>query len=363
MPALQLEIHVLDEKKEKSGYEERSSLEEARLDDDEDVSGAFCSGAYVVYPKHGVGCVQSIEQMQIDDRKQEVVSVLFEKDRMTLRIPRSKVASSGLRAISTSEQFAKVFSVLKGRSRVRRAMWSRRAQEYEAKIHSGDPVLIAEVIRELHRSSEPQEQSYSERQMYQVAIDRLSRELAVLENISEAAAVRKIQGLLLRKSGAHGASATPTAEDSASATEDADPSPENPKDADPSPENPKDAEPSPENPKDAEPSPENPKALAGKPKGRRALAGKPKGRRALAGKPKGRRALAGKPKGPLAGKPKGRRPLAGKPKGCRPLAGKPKGRRALDGKPKGRRARAGLSVVRGWTSETVRMERKKNGGC
>jgi CarD family transcriptional regulator len=156
----------------------------------------FSTGDYVVYPTHGVGKITGIEMQQIAEVTVELIIIKFEKDRMTLRVPVEKAHNSGLRRLSSRKMMDTALTTLKGRSRAKRTMWSRRAQEYEAKINSGDPVSIAEVVRDLHRGDDQPEQSYSERQMYQAALDRLARELAAVEKIDEAAAAEKLEKLL-----------------------------------------------------------------------------------------------------------------------------------------------------------------------
>ena len=156
----------------------------------------FGAGDYVVYPTHGVGRVQGIEKQAISGQTLQLIVIKFEKDRMTLRVPVEKAQNSGLRKLSSRKMMDTALATLKGRSRVKRTMWSRRAQEYEAKINSGDPVSIAEVVRDLHRNSDQPDQSYSERQMYQAALDRLARELAAVEKIDEVAAANKLEELL-----------------------------------------------------------------------------------------------------------------------------------------------------------------------
>ena len=120
----------------------------------------------------------------------------FEKEKMLLRIPTAKVQSAGLRTLSTKKEMQNALRTLKGKVRIKRTMWSRRAQEYEAKINSGDPILIAEVVRDLHRNADQPDQSYSERQIYQAALERLSRELAVVEKIDEDKAVKRVEMVL-----------------------------------------------------------------------------------------------------------------------------------------------------------------------
>jgi CarD family transcriptional regulator, regulator of rRNA transcription len=156
----------------------------------------YGEGDYVVYPTHGVGRVLGIETQELGDISLDLIVIKFEKDRMTLRVPVDKAANSGLRKLSSRKMMDTALTTLKGRSRAKRTMWSRRAQEYEAKINSGDPVSIAEVVRDLHRSADQPDQSYSERQMYQAALDRLARELAAVEKIDETAAAMKLEKLL-----------------------------------------------------------------------------------------------------------------------------------------------------------------------
>jgi len=157
----------------------------------------FRTNEYIVYPAHGVGRIVSIEEQEIAGAKLELFVINFEKDKMTLRVPTSKLESVGMRKLSEDKVVKKALTTLKGKARVKRTMWSRRAQEYEAKINSGDPVSIAEVVRELHRA-EDAEQSYSERQMYRAALERLAREVAAIERIDEQMATAKLQQVLVQ---------------------------------------------------------------------------------------------------------------------------------------------------------------------
>ena len=156
----------------------------------------FNAEDYIVYPTHGVGRIKSIEIDNIAGQEMEMFVISFEKDKMTLRIPTNKANSTGLRSISSPDEVLKAMDILKGKARVKRAMWSRRAQEYEQKIHSGDLISISEVVRDLHRNDEQREQSYSERQLYEAALDRLSREVAVVDNTDEKIALEKIDKVL-----------------------------------------------------------------------------------------------------------------------------------------------------------------------
>lgn len=162
------------------------------------VRQGFRTGEFVVYPSHGVGQITAIEEQEVAGFKLELFVVSFAKDKMTLRVPTAKAASVGLRKLADAEIVGKALSTLTGRARVKRTMWSRRAQEYEAKINSGDLVAIAEVVRDLYRSEAQPEQSYSERQLYEAAIDRMTREIAVVEEITETEALKKIEGQLAK---------------------------------------------------------------------------------------------------------------------------------------------------------------------
>ena len=155
----------------------------------------FSAGDYVVYPTHGVGKVTGFEEQEIAGDKLKLIVIDFNKDRMILRVPVKKAETSGLRRLSSKDEMKIALKTLKGRSRVRRTMWSRRAQEYEAKINSGDPVSIAEVVRDLHRNADQPDQSYSERQIYQAAFERLVRELAAVQEIDEEAASEQLEAV------------------------------------------------------------------------------------------------------------------------------------------------------------------------
>jgi CarD family transcriptional regulator len=156
----------------------------------------FAVDDYIVYPKHGVGRIIELETQDIAGISLELYVISFEKERMTLRVPTNKAESSGMRRLSSAATLKEAFTTLKGKARIKRTMWSRRAQEYEAKINSGDLVSIAEVVRDLHRSSDQPEQSYSERQIYEAALGRLARELAAVEEIDEEAAIVKLEAEL-----------------------------------------------------------------------------------------------------------------------------------------------------------------------
>lgn len=160
---------------------------------------AFSSGDYVVYPAHGVGKVADITKQQVAGTELELIVVNFARDKMTLRIPMAKAETTGLRQISDSTMMEDAISTLKGKAKVKKIMWSRRAQEYENKINSGSPVAIAEVIRDLHRNENLAEQSYSERQIYEQALDRLSNEYAVFQSIAVAEAQKSLIDILTKE--------------------------------------------------------------------------------------------------------------------------------------------------------------------
>lgn len=156
----------------------------------------FTAGDYVVYPAHGVGQIDGIETHMIGGMQIRLYAVTFEKERMRLKIPVMKAKTSGLRKLCSNKRLKDAIETLQGRSRVRRTMWSRRAQEYETKINSGDPVSIAEVLRDLKRSNDDSEQSYSERQIYQSALERLAREFAAIKGVTEIKATEQLEGIL-----------------------------------------------------------------------------------------------------------------------------------------------------------------------
>lgn len=158
----------------------------------------FKTNEFVVYPAHGVGQILAIEEQEIAGAKLELFVINFIKDKMTLRVPTAKIANVGMRKLSEPDLVKRALETLKGRARIKRTMWSRRAQEYEAKINSGDIVAIAEVVRDLYRSESQPEQSYSERQLYEAALDRLSREIAVVQHVTETEAIKEIEGQLAK---------------------------------------------------------------------------------------------------------------------------------------------------------------------
>jgi CarD family transcriptional regulator len=152
----------------------------------------FVDGDFVVYPTHGVGKVERIATEEIAGHTLELIHITFDENRMTLRVPTNKARTAGLRKLASRKQFDDVLAVLKGRARIKRTMWSRRAQEYEAKINSGDPSAIAEVVRDLHRNAGQPDQSFSERQIYESALDRLAAEYGALEQIDKATAIERL---------------------------------------------------------------------------------------------------------------------------------------------------------------------------
>ncbi|NIZ11173.1 CarD family transcriptional regulator [Pseudooceanicola sp. HF7] len=159
----------------------------------------FRPNEHVVYPAHGVGKIVSIESQEIAGIQLELFVISFEKDKMTLRVPTHKATEVGMRSLASPEEVSKAMTTLKGKAKVKRAMWSRRAQEYEQKINSGDLIAIAEVVRDLHRSDDQREQSYSERQLYEAALERLTREVAAVAGGDEVAAAKQVDEVLVSR--------------------------------------------------------------------------------------------------------------------------------------------------------------------
>ena len=160
---------------------------------------AFRPGDHIVYPAHGVGRVMGVEKQSVAGIDLDVFVISFEQDKMTLRVPTAKARSCGMRPLASAAVVTEALKTLQGRARIKRTMWSRRAQEYEAKINSGDLVSIAEVVRDLHRGGDQPEQSYSERQLYESALDRMARELAAVEKIAREDALTRLSESLASK--------------------------------------------------------------------------------------------------------------------------------------------------------------------
>jgi CarD family transcriptional regulator len=158
----------------------------------------FKKDEHVVYPAHGVGQIVAIEEQEVAGFKLELYVVVFAKDKMTLRVPTGKAATVGMRKLSEAAVITKALETLTGRARIKRTMWSRRAQEYEAKINSGDIIAISEVVRDLHRAETQPEQSYSERQLYEAALDRMVREVAAVNDVTDTEALQLIEGQLAK---------------------------------------------------------------------------------------------------------------------------------------------------------------------
>jgi len=162
----------------------------------------FRPNEFVVYPSHGVGKIISVEEQEVAGLNLELFVIAFEKDKMTLRVPTNKATEVGMRSLSSPDVVSKAMDTMKGKARVKRAMWSRRAQEYEQKINSGDLIAIAEVVRDLHRTDDQREQSYSERQLYEAALERLTREVAAVGGGDELAAQKRIDDVLTSRAAA-----------------------------------------------------------------------------------------------------------------------------------------------------------------
>ena len=163
---------------------------------DQDIVNSYIPGDYVVYPSHGVGKIIGTEKRTVEEMNLELLIVRFEHERMTLRVPLSKATEFGLRTLSSKVQMEEAILTLKGKAKVKKTMWSRRAQEYDTKINSGSLVLIAEVVRDLHRKDDQGEQSYSERQMYQAALERLAGEFAAVQNVDKSDAATKLEKII-----------------------------------------------------------------------------------------------------------------------------------------------------------------------
>jgi CarD family transcriptional regulator len=158
----------------------------------------FRTGEAIVYPAHGVGRITAIEEQEIAGFKLELFVVAFEKDKMVLRVPTAKALAVGMRKLAEPNLITRALEVLTGRARVKRTMWSRRAQEYEAKINSGDLIAGAEVVRDLYRSERQPEQSYSERQLFEQALERMAREIAAVKKIDDDMAIKEIEAFLAK---------------------------------------------------------------------------------------------------------------------------------------------------------------------
>ena len=156
----------------------------------------FKTNEYIVYPAHGVGQIVAIEEQEVAGHKLELFVIDFDKDKMRLKVPVAKASSIGMRKLAEGDFVERALKVVQGRARIKRTMWSRRAQEYDAKINSGDLISIAEVVRDLYRAENQPEQSYSERQLYEAALDRMAREIAAVNKMSETEAIRLIEANL-----------------------------------------------------------------------------------------------------------------------------------------------------------------------
>ena len=161
----------------------------------------FRVNEHIVYPAHGVGLIVEISAQEIAGMSLELFVINFEKEKMVLRVPIDKAEQTGMRKLADNKVMDGAIRTLKGRARIKRTMWSRRAQEYEAKINSGDLIAIAEVVRDLFRNENQPEQSYSERQLYEAALERMAREVATVEKTTEDAAIVKLEAILAKTTG------------------------------------------------------------------------------------------------------------------------------------------------------------------
>jgi CarD family transcriptional regulator len=190
------------EKAPEKSAEKTAEKSEPRKEEKKPVSKpAFKAKEFVVYPAHGVGQILDIEEQEVAGHKLELFVISFDKEKMTLRVPTNKAQAVGMRKLSDATVVDSALETLRGRARIKRTMWSRRAQEYEAKINSGDLISIAEVVRDLYRSERQPEQSYSERQLYEAALDRMARRKRAIERIGEDAAIQRVEAALQGGSG------------------------------------------------------------------------------------------------------------------------------------------------------------------
>ena len=173
----------------------------------------FKTSEYIVYPSHGVGQIIDIEEQEVAGISLELFVINFEQDKMTLRVPTAKAESVGMRKLSDATYVEKALKTIRGKARIKRTMWSRRAQEYETKINSGDLISISEVVRDLYRSDAQPEQSYSERQLYEAALDRMSRELAAVNKLTNTEAIKLIESNLAKSPHRQKAEAAEVAEE------------------------------------------------------------------------------------------------------------------------------------------------------
>lgn len=190
LPTPQRSVNPVHNKTVKPTLEAKAAKQEFRVND------------HVVYPAHGVGKIVGIEKQLIAGVTNELFLIVFEQEKMKLRVPTAKAQAVGMRGLSDDATVKKAIDTLKGRARIKRTMWSRRAQEYEAKINSGDIIQVAEVVRDLYRSADQPEQSYSERQLFEAALDRLAREVAAVKKINMDGALAELDGSLLQKKAA-----------------------------------------------------------------------------------------------------------------------------------------------------------------
>lgn len=174
----------------------------ATTEEANDAKSAFKVDDSIVYPSHGVGRIIDLEKQVIAGITNELFVIVFDQEKMKLRVPTAKAVSVGMRPLSSPDVIDKAVELLKGRARIKRTMWSRRAQEYEAKINSGDVIAVAEVVRDLYRASDQPEQSYSERQLFEQALDRFAREVAAVRDEGLDKAIMEVEASLQQKKAA-----------------------------------------------------------------------------------------------------------------------------------------------------------------
>ena len=219
VPAAQLPRDVIDNKAAIAKQLEARAAEAKKKPLSSTQRHGFKVGEYVVYPSHGVGKIVAIEEQVVAGHALELFVINFEQEKMTLRVPTAKLAAVGMRKLAEDGIVRRAMDTLRGRARIKRTMWSRRAQEYENKINSGDLVSISEVVRDLYRAETQPEQSYSERQLFEAALDRMSREIAAVEKLDERGAVQKITEVLSKSAKGRAVKATEDAAAAAAAGE------------------------------------------------------------------------------------------------------------------------------------------------
>lgn len=167
-----------------------------RAEANRDKNQKFKVNTHIIYPAHGVGYITEIEKQEIAGMEIELFVIEFEHEKMKLRVPVAKAAAGGMRNLAPAKRIDEMMKLIQGKPRIKRTMWSRRAQEYEAKINSGDLQAVCEVVRDLFRPADQPEQSYSERQLFEQARERFGREVAAVRKTTLDKAIEEIMANL-----------------------------------------------------------------------------------------------------------------------------------------------------------------------